>query len=66
MGSELTRFMNNLPQKKKKKKNHSIIALLELDGLKLICFIDIINYGQDQISLLIFFVIQVSDRLSVC
>ena len=64
MGSELTRFMNNLP--KKKKKNHSLIALLELDGLKLICFIDIINYGRDQISLLIFFVIQVSDRLSVC
>ena len=63
MGSELTRFMNNLP---KKKKNHSLIALLELDGLKLICFIDIINYGRDQISLLIFFVIQVSDRLSVC
>ena len=55
--------MNNLP---KKKKNHSLIALLELDGLKLICFIDIINYGRDQISLLIFFVIQVSDRLSVC
>ena len=31
VGSKLTRFMNNLP---KKKKNHSLIALLELDGLK--------------------------------
>jgi hypothetical protein len=75
VGSTLTRCMckrkvipcaQKLPFLRVLGSDHYLITLLKSDGIKLICFIDIINYGWDRIYLFIYFTIQVSDRLSVC